>query len=344
MNIMKKSNLFGKTLSEIKSICADNHLPAFTAKQICEWLYKHSVVDISEMSNISAKNRELLSQNYEVRHNTPIQEFISSDESKKYLFEVEKSPKSYIETVYMPSKDRHTLCMSTQAGCRMGCEFCATGQMGFKQNLLAENILMQFTGIVEKSLMTNFVYMGMGEPFDNISETMKSLEILTSDWGYAFSPRRITVSTVGIIPAIETFMQGCECHLAISMHSPFDYERGKIMPVQNKYPIKDVVKELKKYDWAHQRRLSFEYILFEGMNDSYRHIDELCKLLKGLFCRVNIINFHSHENADFHSSTQEKLEWFRDQINDRGIIATVRQSRGEDIMAACGLLSGNYEE
>ena len=329
--------LFGNTLSELQIFCKTHELPSFTAKQICEWLYKKQVSSMDDMTNLSLKTRELLKQHYEMGLSEPVDVQISSDNTKKYLFKTLKN--GAIETVYMPSSERHTLCISSQMGCRMGCEFCATGQQGFQHNLTAGEIVNQLRSVPESALMTNIVYMGMGEPFDNIEAVLKSLEILTADWGYAWSPRRINVSTIGLIPEMERFINASECHLAISLHSPFDYERQKMMPIQNKYPISNVIKTLKKYDWSGQRRLSFEYIMFDGINDKHAHLDELTKLLKGLFCRVNLIKYHSHPKSNFQPSSEQRMIEFRDYLNEHGIICTIRQSRGEDIMAACGLLS-----
>lgn len=334
---IKKTKLFGSTLSELHLFCKKHSLPSFNAKQICDWLYKKQVSSMDEMTNLSLKTRDLLKQYYEMGISEPTNVQVSSDGTKKYLFSTLQAGK--IEAVYMPGLERHTLCVSSQMGCKMGCEFCATGKQGFQHHLTAGEILNQLHSVPECEQMTNVVYMGMGEPFDNIDEVLKSLQILTSDWGYAWSPRRINVSTIGIIPEMERFIHESECHLAISLHSPFDYERQKFMPIQRKYPISEIIKTLKKYDWSGQRRLSFEYILFDGINDKHAHLDELTKLLKGLFCRVNLIKFHSHPKSDFQPSSEERMVEFRDYLSNHGIICTIRQSRGEDIFAACGLLS-----
>jgi 23S rRNA (adenine2503-C2)-methyltransferase len=335
----KHTPLFGNTLSDLQTFCKVHGLPNFTAKQICEWLYKKQISSVDEMTNLSLKTRELLKSHYSMGISEPINVQVSTDGTKKYLFSTQKN--GAIEAVYMPSQERHTLCISSQMGCRMGCEFCATGKEGFQHNLTAGEILNQLRSILESTLITNIVYMGMGEPFDNIDEVLKSLQILTADWGYAWSPRRINVSTIGLIPEMERFINESECHLAISLHSPFDYERQKFMPIQNKYPISNVIKALKKYDWSGQRRLSFEYIMFDGINDKHAHLDELTKLLKGLFCRVNLIKFHRHPKSEFQPSSEELMTEFRDYLSVHGIICTIRQSRGEDILAACGMLSTN---
>jgi 23S rRNA (adenine2503-C2)-methyltransferase len=182
--------------------------------------------------------------------------------------------------------------------------------------------------------------MGMGEPFDNTLEVMKALEILTADYGHAFSPRRITVSTIGIVPGMSVFLEKSQCHLAVSLHSPFDSERQELMPMNKIYSIEDILKTIKKYDFSHQRRVSFEYIMFDGLNDTMRHARELARLLHGLDCRVNLIRFHAIPNTDLRDSKEEKMIFFREYLSSNGIITTIRKSRGEDIMAACGMLAG----
>jgi 23S rRNA (adenine2503-C2)-methyltransferase len=183
----------------------------------------------------------------------------------------------------------------------------------------------------------------MGEPFDNTLEILRTCEILTADWGFAWSPRRITVSSVGLIPGMKEFLNKTECHLAISLHNPFPDERAQIMPAEKAYSITRVIDEIKKYDWEHQRRISFEYIVFEGLNDMQRHASELVRLLKGFTCRVNLIRWHAIPGMDMHSPNDERMIWLRDYLTDNGVICTIRRSRGEDIMAACGLLSSNHK-
>jgi len=265
---------------------------------------------------------------------------VSSDGTKKYLFPAGEG--KFIETAYIPEKNRHTICLSTQVGCRMGCLFCMTGKQGFQGNLTASEILNQFRSIPEWALLTNIVYMGMGEPLDNPDEVMKSLEILTSEWGFGLSPKRITVSTIGIIPAMLRFLESSKAHLAVSLHSPFDEERQMLMPVQNKYPLKEVLAKIRDWDFGRQRRVSFEYILFKNLNDSPAHVNELARILNGIRCRVNLIRFHPIPDTSFESPDEKDVIAFRDRLNDKGITATIRASRGEDIRAACGLLS-TYE-
>lgn len=332
-----KIPLFGKNPEELKEIVGEYGFPAFTAKQIAEWLYKKNCTSIEEMTNISAKNRQLISQKYEIGKEkySNVQE--SKDGTKKYLFPALES--KFIEAAYIPEKKRATLCVSSQVGCKMGCLFCMTGKQGFQGNLTAGEIVNQIASLPEKEKLTNIVYMGMGEPLDNTDEVLKSLEILTSDWGYAMSPRRITVSTIGIIPGLKRFLEESECHLAISLHTPFEEERKNLMPVQSVYSMKEVIKEIKKYDWWKQRRVSMEYIMFKDLNDSQDHVNELARILKGIKCRVNLIRFHAIPDTPLQGSPMNKMEEFRDALNNKGITATIRRSRGEDIFAACGLLS-----
>ena len=334
---MNKIQLVGKTLEEIKEILSGLGMPGFTAKQISEWLYKKRVFSIDEMTNISIKNRELLSEKFEVGRTLPVQTAESEDGTKKYLFKTEGG--HFIESVYIPEEDRATLCVSSQVGCKMDCLFCMTGKQGFTAQLTANEILNQIMSIPEADQLTNLVFMGMGEPFDNTLPMLRSLEILSADYGYAGSPRRITVSSIGLIPGMKVFLERSQCHLAISLHSPFSDERLKLMPIEKAFPIAKVLEELRKHDFSHQRRVSFEYILFNGVNDTMRHAVELVKILKGIDCRVNLIRFHAIPGVDLKPSGTEKMTFFRDYLTNNGLTTTIRRSRGEDILAACGMLS-----
>jgi len=304
---------------------------------MAEWLYQKDITSIEEMTNLSKKARELLNGKYEfgLVDSTKVQESI--DGTKKYLFPTAKG--KFIETAMIPDDDRKTVCVSSQVGCKMGCLFCMTGKQGFQGQLTAGEIVNQIRNIPEWHDVTNIVFMGMGEPFDNLEEVLKSLEILTSDWGFAMSPRRITVSTIGIVPGMLTFLEKSEAHLAVSMHTPFDDERQKLMPVQIAYPLSEVIHEIKSWDFGRQRRVSFEYIVFKGLNDSPRHVQELSKILNGIRCRINLIRFHPIPGTPLEGTDENTLQKFKDQLNDKGILTTIRASRGLDIYAACGLLS-----
>jgi 23S rRNA (adenine2503-C2)-methyltransferase len=334
---MNKTALVGKSYEELKTIVSGLGMPAFTVRQLAEWIYKKRVISIDEMTNISAKNRDLLNEHYEIGRTLPVHTVESTDGTKKYLFKTEGG--HFIESVYIPEEDRATLCVSSQVGCKMGCVFCMTGRQGFTAQLSTAEIINQIMSIPEAETLTNIVFMGMGEPFDNTLPLLRSLEILTADYGYAWSPRRITVSSIGLIPALKIFLEKTNCHLAISLHSPFSQDRLLLMPIEKTYPVSKVLEELRKHDFSKQRRVSFEYILFEGINDTMRHAVELVKILKGIDCRVNLIRFHSIPDSDLKSSSQEKMTFFRDYLSSNGVTCTIRRSRGEDILAACGLLS-----
>jgi len=332
-----KDQLFGKDLKELQEISVALGLPKFTGKQLADWLYKKEIRSIDEMSNLSKNARELLNEKYEYGISAPSKVQVSIDGTKKYLFPT--SHNKFIETAMIPDDDRKTVCVSTQVGCKMGCLFCMTGKQGFQGQLTAGEIVNQIRSIEEHGEVSNIVYMGMGEPFDNLDAVLKSLDILTSEWGYAMSPRRITVSSIGIIPAMIRFLNESEAHLAISLHTPFDEERRKLMPVQIAYPIAEVVREIKGWDFGRQRRVSFEYILFKGLNDTPYHIRELVKLLSGIRCRINLIRFHPVPGTPLESPDEATITDFRDQLTAKDITTTIRASRGQDIYAACGLLS-----
>lgn len=339
---MDKEWLFGKTLSELTEIVTALGMPRYTATQIAAWLYKKGVTEIDQMTNLSLKNRERLAETFCVGVIPVAGCQKSVDGTKKYLFPTLKG--HYIESAYIPDKDRATLCVSSQSGCRMGCRFCMTARQGFSHSLTAGEILNQIRTIPESDRLTNVVYMGMGEPLDNLEQVLRSIEILTAPWGYGWSPTRITLSTVGVIPAMREFLNRCSAHLAVSLHDPIHNERLAMMPVEGKYPIEEVVAELKRHDFSHQRRVSFEYIVFAGVNDTPAHVTALSRLLAGLKCRINLIRFHAIPDAPMQGADEAKMIWLRDALTRKGIITTIRASRGEDIQAACGLLSTKERE
>ena len=334
---MLKEKLYGKTLNELIAVTKRIGLPGFAAKQIADWLYKKEILSIDEMTNLSKKSRELLMVDYEIGLSAPVNESKSTDGTKKYLFKVLND--KFIETAYIPDDDRATICVSSQVGCKMGCIFCMTGKQGFQGNLSSNEIMNQFRSLPEFGSLTNIVYMGMGEPLDNITEVLKSLDILTNDWGYAWSPTRITVSTIGLIAGLKEFLEKSRCHLAVSLHSPFDEERRKLMPVQRTNTVKEVLDIIRNFDFNSQRRVSFEYILFKGVNDTPEHVKELARILNGIKCRINIIRFHPIPGSDFQSPNLGTTINFKEALNAKGILTTLRASRGVDIQAACGLLS-----
>lgn len=332
-----KAPLLGKTLDELTQIVLDLGMPKFTAGQIASWLYGRKVASIDEMTNLSVKNRERLKECYEVGATAPVHEMRSVDGTVKYLFRTPEG--DYVESVYIPDTDRATLCVSSQVGCKMNCKFCMTGKQGYTNSLTAAQILNQIYSIPERDTLTNVVFMGMGEPFDNLDEVLRALEILTASYGYAWSPKRITVSSVGLRKGLRRFLDESDCHLAISLHSPFPAQRQELMPAEKAFSIVEIVDILRQYDFSKQRRLSFEYIVFKGVNDSLIYAKELVRLLRGLDCRMNLIRFHAIPNVDLEGANMETMLAFRDYLTQHGLFATIRASRGEDIFAACGMLS-----
>lgn len=339
---MVKTPLLGRTLVELKQIVAELGLPKFTAGQLASWIYEKKVSSVDEMTNISLKNRELLKQNYEVGSSAPVHEMRSVDGTVKYLFCTPEG--NYIESVYIPEDDRATLCVSSQVGCKMNCKFCMTGKQGFTASLTAAQILNQIYSVPERDTLTNVVFMGMGEPFDNLDEVLRALEILTADYGYGWSPKRITVSSVGLRKGLERFLNESDCHLAISLHSPFPAQRRELMPAEKAFSITEIVEMLRRYDFSRQRRLSFEYIMFKGVNDSVVYAKELLKLLRGLDCRMNLIRFHAIPGVELEGSDEATMLAFRDYLTGHGLFSTIRASRGEDIFAACGMLSTTRQQ
>ncbi len=334
--------MLGKTPEELKEVALKVGLPPFAGKQIAGWLYGRRVQDIDLMTNISKLGRDRLKEEYDLGVTPPSTCQVSRDGTKKYLFPLGGG--NAVEAVMIPDDDRKTLCVSSQAGCRMGCKFCMTGRQGFHGQLSAAGILSQFVSIDEAPDLTNAVFMGMGEPLDNFDNVLRAIEVLTSDWGFAWSPKRITLSTIGVIPNLRRYLDLTRCHLAVSLHTPFPDERAQLMPVQKAWPLEDVIDLLHGYDFRGQRRVSFEYTMFAGLNDDKRHADALIRLLKGLECRVNLIRFHRIPDAPFEPSPQVIMENFRDRLSNHGITCTIRASRGEDIMAACGMLAGEHRK
>lgn len=334
---MQKRPLLGLTLAELQNVVKNLGMPGFSAKQIASWLYDKKVASIDEMSNLSLKHRELLKEIYEVGAEAPVDAMRSVDGTVKYLYRAGEG--HFVEAVYIPDEDRATLCVSSQVGCKMNCKFCMTGKQGFTANLTAGQILNQIYSIPERDKLTNIVFMGMGEPFDNLDEVLKVLEILTSEYGYGWSPKRITVSSVGLKKGLERFLNESDCHLAISMHTPIPSQRRDLMPAEKAFSITEIIDILHNYDFSKQRRLSFEYIVFKGVNDSLIYAKEIVKLLRGIECRVNLIRFHAIPNVDLEGVDMETMVAFRDYLTQHGVFATIRASRGEDIFAACGMLS-----
>ena len=343
--IPQKKRLLGLTPTELKTVVGSLGMPAFTAKQVAQWLYVKHVQSIDEMTNLSKQNRQLLAEHYEVGTMTPIDCQRSADGTIKYLFPVcchditTYQEGLFVETVFIPDHDRATLCVSCQVGCKMNCLFCQTGKQGWQGNLTAADILNQIYALPEVEQLTNIVFMGQGEPMDNLDAVLRVTEIMTADWGWQWSPKRITVSSVGVRGKLKRFLDESPCHVAISMHSPLHEQRQQLMPAEKAMPIEETIELLKQYDFTHQRRCSFEYICFGGLNDSPLYGREIVRLLQGLECRVNLIRFHEIPDVNLPASDEKRMEALRDYLTSHGITTTIRASRGQDIFAACGLLS-----
>ena len=358
-----KEKLLGMTLQDLKDAAVKCGLKPFVGTQLADWLYAKRAGSWDRMVNISKAGREALAERYDLGVSAPVGSAVSSDGTKKYLFDVgpaRQTPdrasdypaiplegaqgvtanRRFVESVMIPEEDRKTLCVSSQAGCRMGCKFCMTGRNGFHGQLDAADILNQFLSIDEADQLTNTVFMGMGEPLDNYDAVSRALEVLTAPWGFAWSPKRITVSTIGVLPALKRYLDGQRCHLAVSLHNPFPDERLSIMPVQKAFDIREVLDLIRQYDFSGQRRVSFEYTMFAGFNDDKRHADALIRLLRGLECRVNLIRFHRIPDFPYDCASDAAMEAFRDRLNNHQVLCTIRSSRGEDILAACGMLAG----
>ena len=336
---MTKAHLFGMNLAELQAVAAQAGLPKFAAKQMADWLYKKNISDIAQMTNVSVKGREAIAALSDVGRMEPTLTLLSADGTRKMLFDYGGKA---VETAYIPDgrEERNTLCVSSQVGCKMACRFCMTGRQGFTANLTAGEILNQMASTEGFEDLTNMVFMGMGEPLDNIDEVLKALEILTSPWGYSWSPRRITVSSIGIPDKLRRLLDESEVHVAISLHTPFADKRADLMPAQKGFPIADTLSLLSQYDWTGQRRLTFEYTLFQGVNDSAADVSALVKLLAPLkWCRVNLIAFNAIPDSELKGCPRKRMEWFRDALNEKGLTATIRLSKGQDINAACGMLS-----
>ena len=338
-----KQPLLGMTLSQLRDVVKTLSMPQFTAIQIAEWIYKKQIVNIDEMTNLSKANREKLGSSYYIGKTPATVRTESNDGTVKYLFPTLDG--HTIETVYIPEGNRATLCISCQVGCKMNCLFCQTGKQGWQGNLTASDILNQVFSCDYPSQLTNIVFMGQGEPMDNYDAVMQSIEVLTADYGWEWSPKRITVSTVGLRKNLKQFLDNSQCHLAVSLHAAIPELREKLMPAEKQFSIVDIIKLVKEYDWTHQRRITFEYTMFGGLNDSQLHARELVRLLAGIKCRVNLIRWHRIPSVELNEIDDNRMVSFRDYLNNHGITATIRASRGQDIFAACGMLKSNdYED
>ncbi len=334
--------LLGMPPEELAGLALSLGMPRFAGRQLAEWIYKKRVTSFAEMTNISLRHRALLEEVACIGRQAPIARADSKDGTRKFLFAVGDGA-HYVESVYIPEGDRATLCVSSQMGCKMNCLFCMTGKQGFKGNLSSAEILNQILSIPDSDRLTNIVYMGMGEPMDNIDQVLQSISYLTHTQGLAMSPKRITVSSIGLEPGLSRFLEESSCHMAISLHSALPEERLAMMPIERAMPIEQTIATLRKYNFSGQRRLTFEYIVFGGLNDDIAHAKALLRLIRPLNCHVNLIRYHRIPQVDLPSTEEAEMQRFADYLNGAGVPTTIRTSRGEDIAAACGMLSAQHK-
>ncbi len=338
MNMVDR-NICGLTAGEIFDLINQEGFTMKHAISVSNEIYKRHNSDISLYEKIPKKLRELLSNKAETGIFFPQKEIVSDDKSVKYLFRT-RSGKEF-ETVYIPDGKRHTVCVSTQSGCRMGCSFCATAEVGFKGNLTAGEIVNQIIALPQADKITHIVFMGMGEPMDNLDNVIKACNIITAEWGMALSPRNVTVSTVGILTGIEQFLKETECNLTFSLYSPFASERAKGILIDSRYPFQKVLDLMKNFKVRKGRRLSVAYMMIQNINDTDSHLKELILILKGTSLRVNLVPYHPYKKGQNITSSKERMQYFKHNLIISGISASIRKSRGTDISAACGLLAAS---
>ena len=338
MKIVEIKNL---NFEEFQDFVQNLGLEKYRARQIAQWLYKKRIRSFDEMTNISKSVRKLLSGNAEIDVLKPVKVEESADGTRKYLFELEDGNR--IESVFIPEKDWNTLCVSTQVGCPAQCKFCLTAKDGFTRNLTAAEIVDQYIHVQrdvgEDRRISNVVFMGMGEPLLNFDNVKKAVEIMTDRNMLDLSTRKITISTVGIVPGIDRMAKEMnKVKLAVSLHATTDETREKIVPLNRRYPISEIMAALKRYPADNIRRIMIEYVMLKGVNDSIEDAKRLVKLIKGIPVKVNLIPFNPYPGALFEPSPREQIEKFQKVLWDYNIAAFIRDSRGQDISAACGML------
>ncbi len=327
--------MVGLLCEEIEGIISSFGYKSDLAKKICVWIYHRACTSFFEMDNIPVGLRKMLDNSFSLNLPEYKDVRVSKDGTKKYLFKTHLGKP--FETVFMPGQKRRTLCVSSQSGCRMGCGFCYTGALGYCQNLTTSQIVGQLVAIPERKQVNRLVIMGMGEPLDNPDAIFKTLEIFNAHWGLAFGAANITLSTVGILPMLGRLVDSRSCNIAISLHSPFPEQRKKLIPAETENPIHGIIDFLKQNPVKKPLRLSFEYVVIPGVNDSDEHAAETVKLLASLNCHVNVISLNTpKENSKKKAFTKD----FQRKLNALGQPATVRISRGIDIDAACGMMAG----
>lgn len=343
---MKKVDLKNLSPAEIQDLVLDFGWERFRAGQFMSWLYQKGVSDIDAMTNLSLKVRDELKRIAMISFLTPRQVFVSEDGTRKYLFALEDG--AWIESVLIPEKGHFTLCVSTQVGCNLQCRFCYTGKRGLTRNLTTSEIVNQvgavLTHLGDEGEIKNIVLMGMGEPLNNYQNTVKALELMFHPMGFHFSHRRVTLSTAGLIPALKRLGRESPVNIAVSLNAADDETRSFLMPINRRYPLKDLLDALHEYPLPHRKRITFEYILIAGVNDALKDAQKLTDLLRPLRCKINLIPFNEYPGGDFRRPEQSRIEVFRNLLVSQGLTTIVRESRGSDILAACGQLGGTQAD
>ncbi|MEJ2649774.1 MAG: 23S rRNA (adenine(2503)-C(2))-methyltransferase RlmN [Sedimentisphaerales bacterium] len=347
INMSSKLNLLNLNRTEMEAFFAKIGEKRFRANQVIQWIHQYGVNDFAEMTNLSKDLRVKLEEMAEIRTPEIVVDQGSNDGTHKWLLKVDSG--NSVETVFIPEKGRGTLCVSTQVGCALECSFCSTAQQGFNRNLTVAEIIGQ-VWVANKALgkdpkgdriISNVVFMGMGEPLLNFENTVKTIDLLMDDFAYGLSKRRVTVSTSGVVPAIKRLKEVSDVALALSLHAPNDKLRDELVPLNKKYNIREVLDACKQYiDGDTRRKVTIEYVMLEGVNDSINHARSLVNLLKGLPSKVNLIPFNPFPNTQFKRSSEDSINRFRDVLMKGGLITITRRTRGDDIDAACGQLVG----
>jgi len=334
---MDNRYLCGLDAEEISELIKAGGFTHAHAVIVAGLLYKKGSSALEKSTRIPKRLKNYLSEVSQTGISLPVRSEGSADGTIKYLFESPDGKK--FESVFIPDEKRKTVCVSTQSGCRMGCPFCVTGRYGFHGNLSAGDIVSQVISLQNNGKITHVVFMGMGEPMDNMDNVLKACRILTAEWGMAISPVNITVSSVGITPAIKEYLEKSDCNLALSLYSPFHEERQIVIPAENAYPVKEIINMMAHFPLKKKRRMTIAYVMISGINDTDRHLEELIKITGGTQIRINLLPFHPVPGDDRRSSSDERLQFFKHNLVMAGISASVRKSRGTDISAACGLLA-----
>jgi 23S rRNA (adenine2503-C2)-methyltransferase len=340
--VEEKIDLKNMTHADLVTYLDSLGQPAFRARQLFKWIYQQRVTDFAAMTNISKALREDLSARCRISTLTPLTVQDSQDGTRKYLFKLEDD--ATIEAVRIPMEtDKATLCISTQAGCAMGCGFCMTATSGLSRHLSAGEIVNQVCAALEDGPLGNIVMMGMGEPLHNLDNVIDALKILYLDDGLGFGARRVTLSTCGLVPEMLELKKRIKVNLAVSLNAADDEVRSRLMPINHRYPLAELISACGEYSRDTKQRVTFEYILIKGVNDSLMMAKKLVKLLHPVRCKINLIAFNEHQGTDFKSPDEDTIRAFQKYLLDRGMVATLRAGKGRDIDAACGQLKGRME-